>query len=81
MLDEEEFNRVLSHLHTKEHTIEAIFADFLLEYERLTGVYEINPNAVFHHKLSLYGPPCIYCGRPLRTRRAKLCGSCMKPVP
>jgi hypothetical protein len=45
-------------------------------YERLTGVHETNPNAIYHHRLSLYGPPCPSCGRLLRTPRASFCASC-----
>jgi hypothetical protein len=82
MLDEEEFKRVSSLFNTgiQGDTKETMFGPALREYERVTGVRETNPNSIYHHRLSIYGPPCSNCGKPLRTPRAKLCGSCMKPA-
>ncbi|KRD73883.1 hypothetical protein ASE43_17540 [Lysobacter sp. Root983] len=45
-------------------------------YERLTGFREANPNALWHHRASLYGPPCTNCGKPLRTPQASYCPAC-----
>ena len=82
MLDEDEWSRVTSLLNKGPagETREQMFGPLLREYERITGMHETNPNAVYHHRLSTYGPPCAKCGKPLRTCRAKLCGSCMHPV-
>jgi hypothetical protein len=83
MLDDDEFRRVtlLRGTGQKGTTREKMFEPVLAEYERITGFRERNPNAIFHHRVSDYGPPCSFCGKPLRTPKAKLCGSCMKPVP
>jgi hypothetical protein len=82
MLDDEEYSRVTSLRLTigPGKSLQERFAAMLAEYERITGFRETNPNAVFHHRLSAYGPPCLFCGKPLRTPQAKFCGSCMKPV-
>jgi len=45
-------------------------------YEMFTGAEETNPNAIWHHRASLYGPPCPDCGKPLRTPQARLCAAC-----
>jgi hypothetical protein len=45
-------------------------------YEMFTGVAGTNPNAVAHHRVSIYGPPCPECGKPLRTPRARCCAAC-----
>ena len=53
-----------------------IYRPALDEYERITGFKETNPNALFHHRVSLYGPPCSACGKPLRTPSATKCVEC-----
>ena len=45
-------------------------------YAQITGFKETNANALFHHRLSMYGPPCHVCGKPLRTPQAKYCVMC-----
>jgi len=83
MLEDDEFERVTSlrGTGTGPDIRAREFGPVLDEYERITGVRETNPNAIYHHRLSQYGPPCQYCGKPLRTQYAKLCGFCMTQVP
>ncbi len=50
------------------------------KYEQLTGLRETNVHAIWHHRASMYGPPCKSCGKPLRTPQAKLCAGCGKFV-
>jgi hypothetical protein len=82
MLDEDEYREVMSFRVPVPgaNNLKAKFAPMLTAYLRITGSQETNPNAVFHHRLSQFGPPCQHCGKPLRTPQARLCGSCMKPV-
>jgi hypothetical protein len=55
---------------------EHAFDEALAFYNALTGFNETNANAVWHHRIADYGPPCTHCGKPLRTPRAKLCAAC-----
>lgn len=52
------------------------FAEALDLYQRLTSFRETNPNALWHHRMSLYGPICASCGKPLRTPEASFCAAC-----
>lgn len=48
----------------------------LERYYGLTGYRETRPDNLFHHRISLVGPPCPSCGKPRRTPRAKFCAEC-----
>jgi hypothetical protein len=92
MLDEEEFARVSQLYSegmraTKEfrqkHSLplaDASFDDQFRpvrdEYERLTGWKDMHQSAVIHHRISLYGPLCPECGKPLRSPSARFCAGC-----
>ncbi len=96
MLDEAEFAEIWqltqeAILSTKEFrrkwdvpleraSLQERFLPVRLRYEQLTGFKDCHQNAIMHHRISMYGPPCARCGKPLRTPRAKLCGACMHPV-
>lgn len=45
-------------------------------YQELTGYAETNVDAIWHHRISKYGPPCKACGKPLRTKQASFCAAC-----
>lgn len=45
-------------------------------YRELTGVTADDADHVLKHRLALIGPPCVACGRPLRTPRAAVCAAC-----
>lgn len=51
----------------------------LEEYFSMTGHRETNPDALWRHRLIMYGPKCDCCGKLLRTARAKYCAACGAP--
>jgi hypothetical protein len=56
--------------------IEDRFRPVIDAYERMTGWRGTIANAIMHHRLSMYGPPCTVCGKPLRTPDAANCMAC-----
>ena len=51
----------------------------LAKYLELTGFKETNVQALWHHSLGQFGPPCRICGRLLRTSSARFCAECGAP--
>ena len=52
------------------------FKDLLDYYKRITGFEDTEPNAIMHHQIEQYGPPCKKCGKPYRTPQASFCAAC-----
>jgi hypothetical protein len=52
------------------------FKPLLDYYQSLTGLEIEVPNAIMHHRIAQYGPPCEACGKPLRTPKAAFCAAC-----
>lgn len=50
--------------------------DALSRYQQLTGATESDPDVLWHHRASLFGPACEACGKPLRTPMANFCAEC-----
>ena len=46
------------------------------KYQEITGFAESNWNAIWHHRLEIYGPECPDCGHLLRTKDARFCANC-----
>ena len=96
MLNEHEWEEVVPHLrkgleeikrHRAAHGVSlteaknAVYGKGALQrYFEITSFRETNVNALWHHRLSLFGPPCSACGKPLRTPRAKMCAECGTPA-
>lgn len=60
--------RETSHADLKHPSIDDFYGPVCEKYEQLMGTRESNQNAIMHHRLALYGPPCKRCGKPLRTQ-------------
>lgn len=52
------------------------FKPLLDYYKQVTGWDETEPNAIMHHRIEQYGPPCENCGKPYRTPQATFCAAC-----
>jgi hypothetical protein len=83
MLDEQEYSIAMDYYSEgfKIFGVEAStkgerFKRLLDYYFELTGYRMTEPNAVMHHRIQIYGPPCEKCGKPYRTSLAKFCASC-----
>ena len=59
-----------------ESGIDSFFAEARAFYSETSGAPETHQNEIWHHRLSMFGPPCTGCGKPLRTPQAKLCAEC-----
>lgn len=92
MLNEQEWTEVLPLLRGQKGQIEqyrqkhgAPLSEALIpvrtvkaqeKVRELTGYYEPNADALWHHRLAAHGPICRVCGRLLRTKRARYCANC-----
>ena len=68
-------NPDIINLHADDSAHRECFRPLREEYKRLTGM-DCHENAIVHHRISLYGPPCKACGKPLRTPEAAYCAAC-----
>lgn len=76
MMDETEFLRA-EELYRKIFSSRDLKGTELVTYHyELTGVYIGVPNAIIHHRIASYGPPCELCGKPYRTPQARFCAAC-----
>jgi hypothetical protein len=71
MIDEAEFQALFTAADDR-----AIFQ----ECRALTGMRAsiATRKMLLSHRAAKYGPPCVACGKPLRTPRASFCGECGK---
>lgn len=79
MLDEEEFaeaarlySKLFGNIAQRKQNEKALL-DY---YNNLSGDNETEVNAIMHHRIAQYGPPCENCGKPYRTPKASFCAAC-----
>lgn len=82
MLDDDEYlkaaelyGQALRNIHSASDR-KTRFKPLLDYYKEVTGWDETEPNAIMHHCISQYGPPCERCGKPYRTPQASFCAAC-----
>ena len=80
MLNEKEYE-IAEKLYRKgfkvpERDREKRFKELLDFYNELTGFEETEPNAIMHHRISIYGTDCEKRGKPYRTPKASFCAFC-----
>ena len=68
--------RAINKATLSETPLDEIFLPVREAYEKMTGYKNMHHDAIMHHELSLLGPDCPYCAKPLRTPAAKLCPEC-----
>lgn len=79
MLDEIEFKKaaeLYSAGFSRKGSLEERMKPLLDYYKEVSGWDETVPNAIMHHRIEQYGPPCEKCGKPYRTPQATLCAAC-----
>ncbi|MEO8146979.1 MAG: hypothetical protein ABI723_05040 [Bacteroidia bacterium] len=80
MLDEAEYEQARLYYSEEfknlKHNRQERFKKILDYYFEITGFEETEPNAIMHHRISIYGPPCENCGKPYRTPQASFCAAC-----
>jgi hypothetical protein len=75
--DVKDFRGTVSDNQSLERALRQGFDRPALErFYKMTGQREHNIMSIWHHRASLYGPPCEDCGKPLRTPIAKVCAGC-----
>jgi hypothetical protein len=81
MLDEEEYliaNKLyvlgMKNISSPDRKIR--FKELLDYYKEVTGFEETEPNAIMHHRIAQYGPPCENCCKLYRTSKASFCAAC-----